>query len=104
MTMTAAKPVPDVGDVHVIQEDQYKFGLGPILVRGVSVKTGVVFDNAQWWTVQAEVADGTHAHHGNWILREIYVTDSALETIHGQSRMPIPHAIGNRGHSFPDRR
>jgi hypothetical protein len=79
--MTAPNPMPRGSEAFVVHEDQYKFGLGPILVRNVSVKSGVVFDNSQWWTVQAEVADGTHSHHGGWIEREIYLSDSALKKI-----------------------
>ena len=66
------------GRVLALSESQYRFGVGPILVRDVRVRQQIVFDEELWWHIEAEVANGTAASHGGWVRRELYVEDAAL--------------------------
>jgi hypothetical protein len=69
---------PPSGTVFVFTEPQYRFGVGPILVRAVQMVAQVEFDGAAWWHIRAEVANGTPERHGSWIPRELYVDAVAL--------------------------
>ena len=65
------------GQVWALTEPQYRFGIGPILMRPVRVIAQVVFDDESWWHLEAEVANGTADSHGGWVRRELYVVDTA---------------------------
>lgn len=66
------------GRVLTLGESQYRFGVGPILVRDIRVRQQIVVDDALWWHIEAEVANGTADSHGGWLRRELYVEDTAL--------------------------
>lgn len=61
-----------------LAESQYRFGIGPILVRDIRVRQQILIDDGLWWHIDAEVANGTAESHGGWVRRELYVEDSAL--------------------------
>lgn len=63
----------DSGSAFALTEPQYRFGVGPILVRSPRVLAQVVFDGDLWWHIEAEVANGTAENHGGWVRRELYV-------------------------------
>jgi hypothetical protein len=78
---------PQPGMVLVLADDQYRFGVGPLLCRVVEVIAPVLFDEVLWWHVSGECAYGTVQRHGGWQARELYVVGSAV----------VGHAGGDRG-------
>ncbi len=46
---------PEVGRTYRLDESEYRFGKGPLLVRVVRVVSEVVFDGEVWWSVEAVV-------------------------------------------------
>ncbi len=79
--MTHESSLPS--DTRVLQEQTYKFGVGPVLVHSVEVVAEVSFNNTLWLHVRAQVANGDWRRHGQFVSREIYVD---------------PAAMGSRGH------
>lgn len=69
---------PRPGMVLVLADDQYRFGVGPVLCRVIEVIAPVLFDEVLWWHVGGECAYGTPDHHGGWQERELYVVGSAV--------------------------
>lgn len=65
--------------VFALAEEQYKFGAGPLLCRVVEVIAPVLFDEALWWHLRGECADGTPDRHGGWLIRELYVPDAVVQ-------------------------
>lgn len=64
--------------VLALTEDQYKFGVGPLLCRVVDVIAPVLFDDVLWWHLRGECAHGTDEHHSGWQKRELYVLGAAI--------------------------
>lgn len=90
--MTAHVRVPRPGDLLALTEDQYRFGIGPVLVR-VRVRAilaAVEYDGQPWWHVSGEVANGTAENHGGWIDRDVYVEAAALRQPHPPHSGPQP--------------
>lgn len=75
--MTGPVP-PRLGHTLVLAEEQYKFGVGPMLCRVTGVISLVYFDDEPWWHVNGMCAPGTPANHGGWSPREAYVSAAAL--------------------------
>ena len=50
---------PDPGEVLVLADEQYRFGVGPLLSRVVSVLGVVGIDAEPWWHLRGECARGT---------------------------------------------
>lgn len=80
--MTANASAPD--DAFALQEAQYRFGLGPIVVRAAHLVSEVEFDGEPWVHIRAQVANGTPERHGGWVDRELYVIASASPQAPGQ--------------------
>lgn len=74
------EPVLRPGEVFVFSESQYKFGVGPVVVRAIWGIEAVEFDGVLWWELSAEVANGTTDNHGGWIVRGLYVEAAAVST------------------------
>lgn len=72
------------GAVFALSEPQYRFGIGPILVRDARVVQRVYFDGQPWWHIEAEVANGTAERHGGWVRRELYVHGPAMPTTNSE--------------------
>jgi hypothetical protein len=77
------KPHPD--DTFALAEPDYRYGVGPIVVRSVAVLTVVAYANEPWWHIDAEVANGTPSCHGGFIRRELYVRQAALPRSRGST-------------------
>lgn len=75
--MTGA-PAPIPGMTLSLTEEEYRFGVGPILCRVRAVIAPVEFDGALWWHLSADCAPGTPGHHGGWTTRELYVPATAI--------------------------
>ena len=71
---------PQPGMTLTLQEQEYKFGIGPLLCKVHEVIEEVHFDGEPWWRVRGECANGTAARHGGWIERELYVIGSAVRS------------------------
>jgi hypothetical protein len=69
---------PGPGTTLHLTENQYKFGVGPLLCRVRAVIAPVEFDGALWWHLDADCAQGTPEHHGGWTTRELYVPATAI--------------------------
>lgn len=75
--MPAVTP-PRPGDTLVLAENDYRYGVGPVVVRVREVIDRVDYHAAPWWFLRADVANGSPAHHGGWVDRQIYVREAAL--------------------------
>lgn len=64
--------------VLVLGEQQYRFGVGPVICRVGEVIAPVLFDEVLWWHMRGECANGTPDRHGGWLERELYVIASAV--------------------------
>jgi hypothetical protein len=74
-------PAPEVDAMYAIGESDYKFGVGPLLVRVVDVLERVTFTDAgvtqSWWHVRA-VCKPAEAHVGLGREQELYLRANAL--------------------------
>jgi hypothetical protein len=75
---TSGPPQLPPDGILALAESQYRFGVGPILVRSIRVLAPVEFDGEPWWQIRAEAANGTRERHGGWLVRDLYVEDAAL--------------------------
>jgi hypothetical protein len=78
--MTAGHPTPRPGEVYVLADNDYRYGIGPIVARLISVHERLAYDNQPWWHVSADVAVGSPQHHGGWRKWDLYIRESALGT------------------------
>jgi hypothetical protein len=77
---------PRAEQVFALTENQYRFGIGPIVIRCVRRLSELVVDGDQWVHVRALVAQGEVAHHGGWDERELDVPAQIMHGISGQRR------------------
>lgn len=77
--MTGGGP-PRPGDVLVLSEEDYRYGIGPVVARVEVVVGRVEYRGEQWWSVQAQAANGTPDNHGGWHPRDLYVREATLTT------------------------
>lgn len=76
-----SEPVsPQPGVVLALAEDQYRFGVGPVLCRVMQVIAPVLFDGVLWWHLRGECARGTAENHGGWQSNELYVIGTAVRS------------------------
>jgi hypothetical protein len=66
---------PQPGMVLHLAEENYKFGVGPLICRVRETIAPVQFDDGQWWHVRGDCANGTAENHGGFLDRELYVRD-----------------------------
>lgn len=71
-------PAPRPGEILVLGEAAYRFGIGPVVLRVAEIVGLVEFDGLPWWEVAGEVANGTPARHGGWVGRTVYVDAAAI--------------------------
>lgn len=71
-------PSPRPGESLVLQEQDYLYGVGPVLAQVIVVVAPVDYRGEPWWQVEAQVANGTPGNHGGWIRRHLYVRDASL--------------------------
>jgi hypothetical protein len=64
---------PRVGEVFVLAEDEYLYGLGPVVARISQVYGPVEYRGEPWWHVAATAANGTPDNHGGWQERDLYL-------------------------------
>lgn len=69
---------PRINDVFVLPEQEYRYGVGPVLARIVNVVGRVKYRGESWWEVEAEVAEGTPENHGGWLRRGLYIREATL--------------------------
>lgn len=54
--MTRPVPRPAVGATYRLDEADYRYGRGPLIVRVSAVLASVEYDGEQWWHVEAMCA------------------------------------------------
>ena len=67
MIMAAPIPPPRSGELLVLPESDYRYGIGPVEYRA-----------EPWWSIIGEVANGSPANSGGWIERHVYVREGGL--------------------------
>ena len=65
--------MPRPGMVLHLAEENYKFGIGPLICRVREIITLVHFDDEPWWHMRGDCANGTADNHGGFVDRELYV-------------------------------
>lgn len=76
---------PRPGDVHVLPESEYRYGVGPVIARITKVREQVEYRGEPWWLVSAAVANGDPSNHGGFVARDLYVRQASL---HQTRRVP----------------
>ncbi|HEX8344238.1 MAG TPA: hypothetical protein VF657_05775 [Actinoplanes sp.] len=71
-------PAPHSGEAFVLQERDYRYGVGPIVAVVISIVATVAYDGEPWWHVEAEAANGTPDNHGGWVRRGLYLRASSI--------------------------
>jgi hypothetical protein len=61
-----------------VTEDDYRYGIGPVVVRDVRPVAQVMYRGEPWWHVSAQVANGVPQNHGGWVEREIYLRATVI--------------------------
>lgn len=72
-----------------INDDQYKFGVGPIVVRDAVVESSRIDGGETWYVVGAQVAADTVGRHGEWLPREIYVPTVVVNMLRRVGQVPV---------------
>ncbi|MDT5040117.1 MAG: hypothetical protein QOE51_1102 [Actinoplanes sp.] len=44
--------MPEAGAIYKLAEADYRFGVGPLLVKVTKIVSEIVFDNEPWWDVE----------------------------------------------------
>lgn len=76
--MADGVPALRPGEVLSLPDDDYRYGVGPIVAHVVRIVGKVPYHGEPWWMVEAEVAEGTPDSHGSWNRRELYVREETL--------------------------
>ena len=63
--MSGRVVTPKVGRTYELAEQDYRYGVGPLIARVVRVFGDTTFDGEPWWEVAAYTAWGTTERHGN---------------------------------------
>lgn len=71
-------PAPRAGEAFVLPEDDYRYGVGPIVAHVKQVIGRVPYHDEQWWVVVAEVAEGTANNPGLWREQELYIREASF--------------------------
>lgn len=66
------------GDVLLLPESEYLFGVGPIVARIAEVLGQVEYRGELWWHASGDVANGDPSNHGGFVPRELYVRQASL--------------------------
>ncbi len=76
-------------DCVQLGDEQYKFGVGPIVVRNAVVESSLIDGVETWYLVGAQVATGTVDRHGEWLPREIYVPANVVNLLRRAGQVPV---------------
>lgn len=76
--MPSGGAAPRPGEVFELAEQDYRYGVGPVIARIEQVLGPVTYRGEPWWRVSATVANGTPERHGGWQERELYLRESGL--------------------------
>lgn len=68
----------DATRVYAVAEENYLYGVGPVVVRVMGVVGQVTYRGEPWWLVAAHVANGVPENHGGWVEREIYLRSTVF--------------------------
>ncbi len=76
---------------HCVQlgDEQYKFGVGPIVVRDAVVESSILDGGETWYLVGAQVATGTVDRHGEWLPRQIYVPTNVVNILRRAGQVSV---------------
>lgn len=80
--------MPRPGDTLVLPENDYRYGVGPVVARVTAVLARVAYHGEPWWHLEADTANGTPDNHGGWERRELYVREASLPTTGRGARVP----------------
>ncbi|RZU49504.1 hypothetical protein EV385_1257 [Krasilnikovia cinnamomea] len=70
---------PRPGVTLRLTDEDYKYGVGPIVCQVESVIEPYDYgDGLTWWLVVGKCAKGTPEHHGGWQGRELYIRGPAF--------------------------
>lgn len=71
--MVAPAAPPEPGQIFVLPESEYRYGVGPVIAHVTAVVGGVEYHGEPWWHISGKVANGTPENHGGWQDRELYI-------------------------------
>lgn len=83
--MAPAVTPPCPGDILVVSDSDYRYGIGPIIIRVYEVIGTVEYHGESWWSLTGDVANGTPANHGGFLDRHVYVRQGALPSARAAS-------------------
>lgn len=70
-------PLP--GEFYALSEESYRYGVGPVLVRIVTVNALLPYHGEPWWQVTADYTLGTPERHApGWRPVEFYLRAEGL--------------------------
>ncbi|MEV6596115.1 hypothetical protein AB0M36_04525 [Actinoplanes sp. NPDC051346] len=70
---------PQPGEVYALPEENYRYGIGPVLVHIVSVNALLPYHGEPWWQVTADYTPGTPERHApGWRSVEFYLRAERL--------------------------
>lgn len=78
MTVATDPTVLRLGDVLLLPESEYRYGVGPVIARITEICGQVEYRGEQWWLVSGDVANGDPSNHGGFVARELYVRQASL--------------------------
>lgn len=76
--VAGSTPPPREGDVFVLPETEYRYGLGPVIALVKVIRGRVEYQGEPWWHVTGDVANGDPANHGGFIERDLYIRETSM--------------------------
>lgn len=76
--MAAVAAVLRAGDVLLLPESEYRYGVGPVIARITEVRAQVEYRGELWWHASGNVANGDPSNHGGFVARDLYVRQASL--------------------------
>jgi hypothetical protein len=76
--MSTIPAPPAAGDAYVLAEEDYAYGVGPVLARIVTVFGRIEYLGEPWWYVEADVAQGDPKAHSGWHRRELNIREASF--------------------------
>lgn len=77
-SMTGRPPLLRAGDVLLLPESEYRYGVGPVIVQVAEICGQVEYRDEPWWLVSGAVANGTPENHGGFVSRDVYIRQASL--------------------------
>lgn len=69
---------PEAGTVYRLGENDYRYGVGPLVVKVTKVIAETVFDNQPWWDVEGLAKHPDYVGPGQ--ERRLYMRAASLRT------------------------